>query len=258
MRKFSPILFVLVQFFLWVPAQAQEKTVILLSKSYGGGYENWLRRQDSTILVVPMYTCRKDSVAYWLKKADGFLMSGGEDIYPARYGKEKDTVDCGDFDKFRDTLEYRMLDAAFQQKKPVFGICRGLQLLNVYLGGTLVVDIPSSPLGTKVNHRKDGPSHHAVRVIPNSSLAKMANVPGGEILSNHHQGIERLAPNLKPMADSEDGLVEAIENSPSSKLPFVMAVQWHPEHMEEKSPLSEPLARAFVKAVAESKKKKNH
>jgi len=247
-------LFLIGYYFLIIGAQAQDKPVIVLSKSYGNSsYENWILRQNPNVKLISMIHCRKDSIEFWLQKADGFLMTGGEDIYPLRYGKEKDTVDCGDFDKTRDTLEFRILDAAFQRKKPVFGICRGLQLLNVYLGGSLVVDIPTA-LGTKVNHRKDGPTSHAVQVMPKTSLASISGVSEGTILSNHHQGIDKMGTGLKPMASSEDGLVEAIEQT-NSRLPFLMAVQWHPERMEEKDPLSEPLAKAFVDACLKGKKK---
>jgi putative glutamine amidotransferase len=244
---FSRLVFLCLSLVLSVSGMAQKKTVILLSKIYGKGeYQSWLTRQNPDLKLVSYYHCPKDSMAYWLANADGFLITGGEDIYPSRYGKEKDTVDCGDFDKMRDTLEFKMLDAAFQRKKPVFGICRGLQMINVYQGGTLVVDIPSA-LGEKVNHRKDGPIQHPVTVIPKTSLAVLSGIKDGPVLSNHHQGIEKMGTGLKAMAKSEDGLVEAIEQA-GSRLPFLMAVQWHPERMDEKSPLSASLAKAFVKA----------
>jgi putative glutamine amidotransferase len=121
----------------------------------------------------------------------------------------------------------------------------------VYQGGTLVVDIPST-LGGVVNHRKDGPVHHPVKVMPATSLAALSGVTEGSVLSNHHQGIEKMGSGLKAMAKSEDGLVEAIEQEGSS-LPFLMAVQWHPERMDVKSLLSSSLAKAFVNACNENK-----
>ncbi len=228
---------------------AQSGRLILISKSnVEKTYEKWLRHQDPELRFVNMYNVPADSVAYFLTKADGFLMTGGEDIYPARYGKEKDTVDCGEFDLRRDSLEFRLLDAAFRRKKPVFGVCRGLQLINVYLGGSLIVDIPSSHLGTKVQHREDGPVSHSVQVYAGSDLKQISASDSGMVVSNHHQGIEFLGKGLQPMAGTKDGLIEAITQIGKPRLPFLMAVQWHPERMEPENKLSGPLAAAFIQA----------
>lgn len=230
------------------------QTCIMLSKSYGErAYENWLLRHDKNLKLVSAWHLPKDSLAYWMEKADGFLMTGGEDIYPGRYGQEKDTLDCGDFDLRRDSLEFRMLDAAFHRKKPVFGVCRGLQLINVYQGGSLVVDIPSSHYGKTVVHRNEGPAEHVVRLLPGSELKRLSKADSGLVLSNHHQGISRMGKNLIKQAVSPDGLCEAILQS-KSLLPFLMAVQWHPERMDAGHPLSAPLAAEFVSACAKQKK----
>ena len=227
----------------------QKAKIVLISKSYGNGvYDRWLLRQDPNLKLVSMYHVRKDSIEYWLKNASGFLMTGGEDIYPGRYGKEKDTSDCGDFDLRRDSLEFKMLDYAFTFKKPVFGICRGFQLINVFLKGSLIVDIPSR-LGIKVRHRENGPTEHEVEVLTNTKLSKIAGVKKGMIASNHHQGIDVLGKDLVSSSISADGLIEAFEGSSSSKMPFLMAVQWHPEKMEALHPLSKNLGKAFVKAL---------
>jgi putative glutamine amidotransferase len=229
------------------------QTCILISKSYGEkAYEKWLLRHEKNLKLVSAYHLPKDSLAWWMEKADGFLMTGGEDIYPARYGQEKDTVDCGDFDLRRDSLEFRLLDAAFRRNKPVFGVCRGLQLINVYQGGSLVVDIPTSALGKQVAHRNDGPVEHSVRLIPGAELMNLARVDTGLVLSNHHQGISRLGKDLKKLASSQDGLIEAICQS-NRMLPFLMAVQWHPERMDAGNPLSAPLASAFIEACLQKK-----
>lgn len=243
---------------IWLPfftglAIGQEKKVVLLSKSYGNGsYENWLLSANPGLKIVSLYHVSKDSVDFWLKASHGILMTGGEDVYPGRYEKEKDTADCGEFDLRRDSLEFRMLDHAFAHKKPLFGICRGLQIINIHQNGNLVVDIPSK-LGVKVRHRENGPVEHEVEIVPTSSLGKISKIKKGKILSNHHQGIDVLGKNLKPMARSEDGLIEAIEGDENSKMPFLMAVQWHPERMEKESPLSNTLSRIFSEAVLKQK-----
>ena len=244
---------VLLLFLLPAANSSFAQTCILLSKSYGEkAYEKWLQRHDKNLKLVSAYHLPKDSLAYWTEKADGFLMTGGEDIYPGRYGQEKDTIDCGEFDLRRDSLEFGLLDAALRRNKPVFGVCRGLQLINVYLGGSLVVDIPSSTLGTAVSHRKDGPVEHAVSVLPGSELMGLVQVDSGMVLSNHHQGIGRMGKDLKNLASSSDGLCEAIMQS-RPLLPFLMAVQWHPERMDAGSPLSAPLAAAFLQACLQKK-----
>jgi len=229
---------------------AQNPKVVLLSKSYGNGiYEKWLLQQNRDLKLVSMYHVSKDSVEYWLRNASGFLMTGGEDVYPGRYGREQDTSDCGEFDLRRDSLEFQMLEYAFSFKKPVFGICRGLQIINIYLKGTLIVDIPTK-LGVKVRHREEGPTEHEVSVIPKTGLAKIAKVEKGIIASNHHQGIDKLGKTLVATSSASDGLIESFEAGQDSKMPFLMAVQWHPEKMKENDHLSRPLAEAFVKAIS--------
>ena len=243
------ILLLSILFSVAAKVAAQSGRLILVSKSNAEKtYEKWLLRQDQNLRFVSIYHVPADSVDYFVSKADGFLMTGGEDIYPARYGKEKDTVDCGEFDLRRDSLEFRLLDAAFRRKKPVFGVCRGLQLVNVYLGGSLIVDIPSSHLGTKVQHRQEGPVYHSVLVYAGSDLKQISASDSGMVLSNHHQGIEFLGKGLQPMAGTKDGLIEAITQIGKPRLPFLMAVQWHPERMEPENKLSSTLAAAFIKA----------
>lgn len=245
--------FLLIFCFVTIGSFAQSGLVILLSKSYGNNtYEDWVKRQSPGTKTVSMYHLPKDSVEYWLKTADGFLLTGGEDIYPGRYGKEMDTARCDKpFDLHRDSLEWKMLDAAKKQNKPVFGICRGFQMLNVYSGGTLYIDIPTA-LGKAVTHRDGGPTNHLVEVKRNTTLSTLSQTKGGEIKSNHHQGVDKLGKNLTPMATSADGLIEAMEVSDKKR--FAMAVQWHPERMPENDPLSAPLAKAFIKACQKDKK----
>lgn len=235
---------------------SEAQLVVLLSKSYGNNtYEDWVKRQSPGTRTISLYHTRKDSVEYWLSHSDGFLLTGGEDIFPGRYGKAADSVKCDKpFDLRRDSLEWQMLHAAFRLQKPVFGICRGLQMLNVFCGGKLHIDVPSA-LGTSVSHRKGGPTKHAVTVTPGSTLAAMTSATEGEVTSNHHQGIEILGNALTPIATSADGLVEAIEMKRPNNSMFVMAVQWHPERMPENDPLSAPLAKAFVKACHDKKQK---
>lgn len=236
-------------------AFAQGSLTIVFSQDYGKGeYRNWVLRQNPTCRIVSLYHVQRDSIDYWISKADGYLLTGGEDVYPGLYKQAKDTVLCGEIDRWRDSLEYRILDAAFARKKPLFGICRGEQISNVYLKGSLFVDVPTD-LGSKVIHRKDGPIEHKVQVVDNSSLKKLSGVTHGNVLSNHHQGIKKLGKGLKIMAKTDDGLIEAVEGTPELNMPFFMAVQWHPERMDENHPLSKPLAKAFMNACEKDSRK---
>lgn len=240
---------ILLMLALFGAGASQGQKTILLSKTYGKGeYEVWLRRIEPGLRLVSLYHVRPDSVDYWLNQSDGILMTGGEDVYPAWYDSEKDTADCGSFDRHRDSLEMKMLDHAFARKKPLFGICRGLQIINIHQRGSLVPDIPSR-MGEKVKHRQDGPVEHSVEIIVPSRLYDKSGVRTGSVLSNHHQGIDRPGKNLQLVARTADGLPEAIEASSTSTMPFLMAVQWHPERMDPESPLSKPLASMFVQAV---------
>lgn len=229
-------------------AQSKNPLTIIFSKDYGKGeYQNWIKRPAGDCKIISLFHVRRDSVAYWLDKADGFLLTGGEDIFPGLYDQAGDTINCGDIDRHRDSLEIQIINAAIARKKPLFGICRGEQISNVFFGGSLFVDVPSE-LGKKVNHRNDGPCQHSVSVISGTTLANLSKVKSGLILSNHHQGIKRLGKGLQPMAKSDDGLIEAVEKNRELDIPFFMAVQWHPERMDADHPLSAPLAKAFVEA----------
>jgi putative glutamine amidotransferase len=246
-------LFFLVCFPLFSVLAQPQQALVVLSKSYGNGtYEGWLLRKQPDLKLISLFHVRPDSVGYWLHLADGILMTGGEDIFPGRYGKAADTILCGDIDLRRDSLEFRMLDSARVRQIPTFGICRGLQLMNVFGGGSLYLDLPSQ-LGSGNLHRTDKPVNHEVKVLKDSWLRRTAGVEKGSVLSNHHQGIQKLASGLLAQAHSEDGLTEAFYRPSGS---FWAAVQWHPERMPLADPLSDGPAIEFLKQVRSFHQKK--
>jgi putative glutamine amidotransferase len=168
-----------------------------------------------------------------LKELDGVLLTGGGDIDPAIY-KEARHPKTNDPDQTRDSFEMELARLALEDGLPMFGVCRGLQIMNVAAGGTLIQDIPSEvnhPLG----HQIDAPLFamaHEVWVTRGSALAKMMDeeLGGGEVLqvnSRHHQAIKDTAPGFEVSATAPDGVIEAIER-PASR--FCVAVQWHPEN----------------------------
>ena len=168
-----------------------------------------------------------------LKELDGVLLTGGGDIDPAIY-KEPRHPKTNDPDQARDSFELELARLALEDGLPILGVCRGLQVMNVAAGGTLIQDIPSEvnhPLG----HQIDAPLFamaHEVWVARGSALAKMMDeeLDGGEVLqvnSRHHQAIKDTAPGFEVSATAPDGVIEAIER-PTSR--FCVAVQWHPEN----------------------------
>jgi putative glutamine amidotransferase len=159
------------------------------------------------------------------------LLSGGGDVDPAVYGEKTSSL-CGGVDRERDRAELALVRAGLEASLPVLGICRGLQLLNVALGGSLQQHI----LGvTDIPHLTFSPRHHLahqVRLEPGSQLAAVMGGDCVEVNSIHHQAIERLAPVLRPVGYAPDGLIEAVE-WPGRP---VLGVQWHPENLVDRPP----------------------
>ena len=194
-------------------------------------------------VMLPL-TDDRTSLTQLLGRCDGLLFPGGPDIDPALYGEEKLPA-CGLTVPRRDAMELRLFRMALETDKPVFGICRGLQLFNAALGGTLWQDLPSqnpSPVQHRQKPPYDQPAHR-VRVEPDTPLAALLGREETDVTSRHHQAVRTLAPGLRPMAYSPDGLVEAVW-MPGRR--FVWAVQWHPEHSHRTSGDSRRLFAAFV------------
>lgn len=209
------------------------------------GYMDGIRAAGGLPVILPFVHGTED-VEQVSKMIDGLLLTGGQDVAPGLYNETPISL-CGKSNKERDALEYALLDKMLKQDKPVFGICRGIQLLNVYLGGTLYQDIPEQ-LGKTVIHTRQpgcGIPEHKVRVAKDSPLFDMLKKSELSVNSYHHQGVKRLAESLMPMARAEDGLTEAAYMSDKT---FVMAVQWHPELMFNTSEDQLALFRAFVNA----------
>ncbi len=159
-----------------------------------------------------------------LDHVDGVLLTGGGDIDPGRYGAQADES-VRNVDQERDALECAMALAACRRNKPLFGICRGLQILNVIRGGTLHVDLPKVTDGS-VPHRIEPREVAFHDVALNEPLLAILSNKTATVPSLHHQGISELGSGLRPCAFSADGLIEAIYDP---DLSFCLAVQWHPE-----------------------------
>ena len=175
----------------------------------------------------------------------GLVLTGGEDVDPARYGATPHPK-LEDRDPARDAAELALIAAARERRVPILGICRGIQILNVALGGTLYQDLASERPGPTAHTGDD--VRHTVRIEPGSLLEKTLGTGSTTVNSRHHQAIRDLAPGLRAVAWAEDGLIEAVEAA-DSNAPWTLAVQWHPEDLPEN--LNErTLFDGFAKAVA--------
>lgn len=179
---------------------------------------------------------------------DALVLGGGIDVDPERYGRtvlENGTVEI---DAERDAIDFALLERARRAGTPVLGICRGLQVVNVALGGTLVQDIPSERPSEVVHQRTPDEKtrrDHQVAVTPGTLLAGIAGASEIAVNSRHHQAIERLAPGLAVSGTAPDGVAEAVESVGG---PWLLAVQWHPENLAG-DPVSERLFADFVRAA---------
>jgi putative glutamine amidotransferase len=171
-------------------------------------------------------------VAGALSRLDGLVLSGGGDIDPAVYGAERDPA-CGPASKDRDDAEIALARQALDAGVPVLGICRGLQVINVALGGTLIQHLPDV-LGHD-GHSPDpaGYGSHKVSVAPGSELARQLGRTDSAVPTHHHQAAERLGVGLVPTAWADDDTIEAVELA--EPVSFMIAVQWHPEAGDDPS-----------------------
>lgn len=178
---------------------------------------------------------------------DGLLFTGGQDVEPGRYG-ETPLPPAGEYSPARDAMEGQLLALALERDLPVLGVCRGLQFLNVALGGSLYQDLPTQcPSG--IVHCQRPPYDvpvHAVRVLRDTPLHSLLGTEELRVNSYHHQAVKDLSPRLRPMALSEDGLVEGAW-LPGKR--FVWGVQWHPEFAWR---TREDCMAVFVRFVAAS------
>ncbi|MDB3870612.1 gamma-glutamyl-gamma-aminobutyrate hydrolase family protein, partial [bacterium] len=211
---FSSILFLL-------SCQKQETKTIILSKA-SENYVKWM--EDENTIILDAYTIKNtDSI---LKLADGIILTGGEDINPLEYNDTINLAVCGDINYQRDTLERKLFDFAFENKLPLIGVCRGMQMMNVAIGGTLYGDIPTQ-IGTTVIHRNNGEVNHEIVLCDTSSLIFPIDTDTIMVNSWHHQGLKIIPNHLRVIARSFDGLPEAIVMDKSVH-PFMIAVQFHP------------------------------
>ncbi len=219
-----------------------EKQLTTMRPSYIAALEN-----AGAIPVIIPVTENRTTLDFYIENCDALLLSGGQDIQPHLYGEET-LPHCGELVPVRDRIETYLFERAMALDKVLFGICRGFQMVNVACGGTLYQDLRID-YGTSFNHRMAEPFNresHNVTAVPGTPLAELLGEAPFAVNSVHHQGAKVPGKNLKPMAISEDGIVEAVY-MPDRR--FVWAVQWHPEWFFEENADSAALIQAFVDAA---------
>ena len=203
-------------------------------------YVRALERAGLVPLAVPTMLAA-DRAGAALTAVRGLVLTGGEDVAPDRYGAVPHPR-LGDVDPVRDAAELALIAAARARRLPILAICRGIQILNVALGGTLYQDLDSER-PSPVPH-SDETSQHAVRVAAGSLLERTLGMRSATVNSRHHQAIRDLAPGLKAVAWADDGVIEGAEPADAGA-PWMVAVQWHPEDLTERA-----LFDGFARAVA--------
>jgi putative glutamine amidotransferase len=163
---------------------------------------------------------------------DGIVLGGGCDVDPRRYGQSPRAGARLELDSDRDETDLALFDKAWREGVPVLGICRGLQVINVALGGTLVQDIPTERPSEVIHQRSPRQKmrlDHEVEISPGTRLAEIAGASRFAVNSRHHQAILKAAPGVKVSATAPDGLIEAVEYEAGDR--WLLAVQWHPENL---------------------------
>jgi putative glutamine amidotransferase len=226
------------------------------STSLSASYQEAVMRAGGIPLALPA-TVSRDLIAESVRRCEGVLLTGGEDVEPRLYGnglprRLRRTVTITPDGGARDYRELMLIDEVFRQRKPLLAICRGHQILNVALGGTLVVDIGLQKPSAR-NHRRPDKRRevvHEVRLTGDSILAKITGEQRLGVNSTHHQAVGRIAAPLEVAAESDDGVIEGLQLKPGAGqwLPFLLSVQFHPERLADRHAEHQAIFEAFTQA----------
>lgn len=212
------------------------------------GYIEGVIKAGGIPILLPPVT-DKEVLKDFIERCGGFLLSGGADI-DAKFFGEKNLPFNGPLSPYRDYMEIDITREAISLNKPIFGICRGIQIMNVAMGGSIYQDIHSQIKGRELlKHLQNAPKWyptHKVQIKDGSKLKEYFRQEYAQVNSFHHQAVKDLAKGFKATAVAEDGIIEAIEHTSHV---FAVGVQWHPELMWERDELSFNLFKEFVKAA---------
>ncbi|NLV89510.1 MAG: gamma-glutamyl-gamma-aminobutyrate hydrolase family protein [Tissierellia bacterium] len=219
--------------------------------SINNNYVNAVFAAGGIPVSIPTISNEEDYEAY-IHMVDGLIFSGGIDISPLRYG-ENPLKEIKRISTIRDEYEFGLFDRAYKKKLPILGICRGLQLMNIYLGGSLYQDI-SRQLPNSLGHCPDfitiEEEYHSINIRKGTRFHRIFDEDKIYVNSYHHQGINRLGENLKVAAVADDGLVEAVEAADDR---FLIGVQFHPEALLKRKPKFLKLFEDLVMAAKDNR-----
>jgi putative glutamine amidotransferase len=215
----------------------------------GQPYVRVLTEDGAVPWLVPLLSGDEATLRCIYDRLDGIFLTGGVDIDPANYGEPLHAL-CGPTDADRDETEMNLIRWALADRKPVLGVCRGHQMINVALGGALYQDVGvQHPQAIKHDYFPSSGDYtrdyvvHDVEVIPDSRLGSVLGAGRLRVNSMHHQGVKRLAPGLRATAFAPDGLIEGLEGVNGQHL---VGVQWHPEELSDKDPVMRRLFHSFL------------
>ncbi len=220
-------------------------------------YSEALSLAGAIPLIMPYLESRSEDVQYIkevLDEVDGVILPGGSDIDPALYNSYPEK-NLGNISPERDRWELKILEIAMEMGKPILGICRGFQLINIYYGGSLKVDVCGNNDDSKIPHMAlMVPKYyrtHQLQIQKNTRLAKIFTDDEVAVNSYHHQAVDKVGEGLTVSAVAPDGFVEGIEDP---NYPYLLGVQWHPEMMAAKDSVQLNLFKDFVDFVDQARK----
>jgi len=223
-----------------------EKHGRLMENMIGYDYVRSVINNGAIPLLIP-FTRDKNLLNKYIDEIDGFMLPGGDDIDPLSYN-EKNIGLSLNVSPDRDYIEFYLLEKALENRIPVLGICRGCQLINVFMGGSLYQDI-GQELGSITDHVNSGSPldylSHEVELIQDSVFSDIYKTERVKVNSRHHQAIRDLSADLRVSGRSDDGIIEAVENSELG----IRALQWHPENLIDLGREYNRLFQAFIQGL---------
>jgi putative glutamine amidotransferase len=226
-------------------------------------YVNWLKQNDN-IEVIKLSVDATDTD--YIKNLDGIILSGGIDIHPKKYGNEKEDYRNAPlkFKEERDEFEISIFKLSQENNIPLLAVCRGMQLVNIILGGNLQQDLGINlnkiHWRIKATNAKEPDKAHGIDISPKTILDEIAKSSRGVANSAHHQSIKKVGRGLQVNCKSDDGIIEGLEWKDKTNKPFLLCIQWHPERMYkfhlENTSLSKGIRDRFIEEITKSKEKK--
>ena len=210
-------------------------------------YKSWIASLAHGMNIINLNA--RETTQQQISECCGIILTGGEDVHPSLYNKPEyeRMFNLTDTNSERDEFELSVMEGVDKFNIPLLGICRGLQLANVFYGGTLIPDLPSVGKSVHSTGTKND-AFHTVSLHHSAALFAITGKENGEINSHHHQATDKPGRSLRAVALSGDGTIEGLEKQDAANNTFFTLVQWHPERMDQVNPFAGRLGESFVKA----------